>query len=32
MDLKSKLNDLSNDYQRILKENDSLKIYINSQN
>ena len=32
MNLKNKFNELSKDYQRILKENDSLKIFINSQN
>ena len=31
-DLKQKINDLSIDYQRLLKENNSLKLYLNSQN
>ena len=30
--LKRKINELSMDYQRILKENNSLKLYLNSQN
>ena len=30
--LKQKINELSMDYQRILKENNSLKLFLNSQN
>ena len=30
--IKQKINELSNDYQRILKENNSLKLFLNSQN
>ena len=32
INFKNKLNELTMDYQRLLKENDCLKIYINSQN